>query len=173
MDFFDILYSRKTVRSYTGEPIADAHLKEILKAGYAAPIGRKRYDTLHLTVITNKEFLAKWESLVYAETGRMPFYGAPMLILVSSAVDDPPFDNVNYSNAASVVQNMALAACALGVGACHVWGAVRTLNESPVLLAQLNLPEGMKPVCSVILGRTEETYEPREIPERIGTSYMR
>lgn len=173
MEFFDTLYSRKTVRSYTGEPISDAQLAEILKAGHAAPIGRKRYDTLHLTVITDKQFLAKWEDAVFAETGRKPFYGAPTLVLISSEVDDAPFDNVNYSNAASIAQNMALAACALGVGACHIWGAVRTLCEMPELLAKLNLPAGMKPVCSVVLGQTEDTYEIREVPERIATSYMR
>ncbi len=172
MEFFDTLYSRKTVRDYTGEPITDAQLAEILKAAQAAPIGRKRYETLHMTVIRNKDFLDKWEQKVFAETGRMPFYGAPTLVLISSVVDGAPLDNVNYSNAASMAQNMALAACAMGVGACHIWGAVRTLNESPELLAELTVPEGMRPVCSVIFGVTEETYEERDIPERIATVYF-
>lgn len=172
MEFFDTLYSRKTVRDYTGEPITDAQLAEILKAAQAAPIGRKRYETLHMTVIRNKDFLDKWEQKVFAETGRMPFYGAPTLVLISSVVDGAPLDNVNYSNAASMAQNMALAACAMGVGACHIWGAVRTLNESPELLAELTVPEGMRPVCSVVFGVTEETYEERDIPERIATVYF-
>ena len=40
MEYFETLYSRKTVRSYNGTPVTEAELQEILKAGYAAPIGR-------------------------------------------------------------------------------------------------------------------------------------
>ena len=175
MDFFQTLYSRRTIRSYNGEPVLPEQLQEILKAGYAAPIGRRRYDTLHLTVITDKAFLAEWERQVGLESGKEdahPFYGAPTLILISSVVDEAPYGNVNYSNAASIAQNMALAACELGVGACHIWGAVRTLNNCPRLLARLPIPCGMVPVCSVAVGQTHETYALREIPVRIETSYL-
>ena len=59
MDFFQTLYSRKTVRSYNGKPVTEAQLQELLKAAYAAPVGRRRYDTLHLTVINDADFLAE------------------------------------------------------------------------------------------------------------------
>ena len=176
MEFFQTLYSRKTVRSYSGDPITPEELSEILKAAYAAPIGRRRYDTLHLTVITNPAFLTEWERQVGMETGKEdahPFYGAPTVVLISSVVDEDPYGNVNYSNAASIAQNMALAACDLGVGACHIWGAVRTLNNCPDLLCRLPIPEGMKPVCSVALGHTDEVYTLREIPERFETAYLK
>ena len=176
MEFFQTLYSRKTVRSYSGDPITPEELSEILKAAYAAPIGRRRYDTLHLTVITNPAFLTEWERQVGMETGKEdahPFYGAPTVVLISSVVDEDPYGNVNYSNAASIAQNMALAACNLGVGACHIWGAVRTLNNCPDLLCRLPIPEGMKPVCSVALGHTDEVYTLREIPERFETVYLK
>lgn len=172
MDFFETLYSRRTIRSYNGKAVTETQLQEILKAGYAAPIGRRRYDTLHLTVITDGGFLAEWEKQVGLESGKEdahPFYGAPTVVLISSVVDADPYGNVNYSNAASIAQNMALAACALGVGACHVWGAVRTFNNCPELLARLPIPEGMIPVCSVVLGQTDESYQPREIPVRFAT----
>ena len=176
MDFFQTLYSRKTVRSYTGESITEAELSEILKAAYAAPIGRRRYDTLHLTVITNPAFLAAWEKQAGMEMGKEdahPFYGAPTVVLISSVVDGGEYSTVNYSNAAIIAQNMALAACELGVGACHIWGAVRTLNNCPALLEQLPIPAGMEPVCSVALGKTEETYSLREIPVRFETSFVK
>lgn len=175
MEFFETLYSRKTVRSYNGTPVTEAELQEILKAAYAAPIGRRRYDTLHLTVITNLAFLAEWERQVGMETGKEdahPFYGAPNLILISSVVEEDPYSNVNYSNAAIIAQNMALAACEMGVGVCHIWGAVRTLNNCPDLLAKLPVPEGMVPVCSVVVGQTDETYDLREIPARLETAYL-
>lgn len=174
MNALENLYSRKSVRSYTGEAITEAELQEILKAAYAAPVGRAQYDTLQLTVISNKEYLAKVESHMGAVVGNPnlhPFYGAPTVILVSSA---GPVGNVNYSNAAIVAHNMALAATELGVGCCHIWGAVGVMNGNAELEKELNLSEGMAPCCAIALGKTNETYEVREIPEnRIKTEYLK
>lgn len=173
MNALENLYSRKSVRSYTGEAITEAELQEILKAAYAAPVGRARYDTLHLTVISNKEYLAKMEANMAAVVGDPdlhPFYGAPTVILVSSA---GPVGNVNYSNAAIVAHNMSLAATELGVGSCHIWGAVGVMNGNAELVKELNLPDGMVPCCAIALGHTNETYEVREIPaNRIATDYL-
>lgn len=177
MNTFENLYSRKSIRSYNGEAITEAELKEILKAAYAAPVGRAMYDTLNLTVISNKELLGKWEKHMSNVTGNPdvhPFYGAPTVILVSSVVAAPPASNVNFSNAAIVVQNMALAAVELGVGACHIWGATAVLNGNTDLVKELMVPEGMVPCCAIALGKTNEKYELREIPEnRIKTEYVK
>ncbi len=171
MNTFDVLFSRHSVRSYTGEKIGEDELQKILAAAYASPVGRARYDTLHLTVITDEDYISRWETACGEE--EHPFYGAPTVILVSSEMAGvPEQDNVRYSNAAIVVQNMAIAATALGVGSCHIWGAVRTLNTSPELLFELALPEGKVPCCALIVGKTDETYEMREIRnEKISVSY--
>ena len=176
MNTFENLYSRHTVRAYNGNPITPEQETEILKAAQAAPIGRRRYDTLHITVITNADFIARWEQRVSEMNGEPdshPFYGAPTVILVSSEIMPSPSDNVNYSNAAIIVQNMALAATELGVGACHIWGAVRTLQEAPDLIAELKIPSGMIPCCAIALGQTDEAYTLRDIPERISTDFVR
>lgn len=168
MNTFDNLYSRRSIRSYTGEGMSQQELAEILKSAYAAPVGKAQYDTLHITVIENKDYLARWEAAVGEATGdpdAHPFYGAPVMILVSSVVGEPPMDNVAYSNAAILVQNMALAAVELGLGSCHIWGAVRVLNTRADLLAELKLPEGMKPCCGIILGKTDVVYTLREVAE--------
>lgn len=177
MNTFENLYSRKSIRNFNGESITEAELKEILKAAYAAPVGRAMYDTLSLTVVCNKELLGKWEKVMANAVGNPdmhPFYGAPIVILVSSVVGEAPMNNVNYSNAATVVQNMALAATELGVGACHIWGAVGVLNANAELKSELKVPEGMVPCCAIALGKTDEKYEIREIPEnRIKTEYIK
>ena len=73
-------------------------------------------------------------------------------------------ENVVYSNAAIMVHNMALAATELGVGSCYIWGAVAAASHNPEILSELKLPEGFIPCCAVCLGKTEETYELREVP---------
>lgn len=176
MNTFDNLFSRKSVRTYNGKSITDAELNQILKAAYAAPVGRALFDTLNITVISNRDFLNKWEEYCESQSGRKPFYGAPTLVLVSSLIPATDLNsvNVNFSNAAILVQNMAIAATELGVGSCHIWGAVRSLNDNAELLAELNLPEDFVPCCAIILGHTDEKYELRDIPEnKIKTNFIK
>lgn len=177
MNTLDAIYSRRSIRRFNGEGMSESELGEILKAAYAAPVGRAMYDTLSLTVIENGELLARWERAMADEIGNPnmhPFYGAPTVILVSSVIGDAAMSNVNYSNAAIVVQNMALAATELGVGACHIWGAVRTLNTADDLKAALHIPDGMTPCCAIALGHFDGDYELRTVAEdRMVTHYIR
>ena len=176
MKTMEAICSRKSVRSYTGESITQVELEQLLKAAYAAPVGMKAYDTLILTVVTNQTFMDKLNAASAAMMGRpdaVPLYGASTLIIVSSTLPGGARDNVAYSNAACIVENIALEAVEMGIGTCHIWGAIRALNANPELLKELKLPEGYVPCCAVILGHTNETYEPREIPmDRIKTDYL-
>ena len=176
MNTLDNLFSRRSIRSYNGENISEAELSLILKSAYAAPVGRALFETLNITVISNRDYLNKWEHYCEGLTGHRPFYGAPTVILVSSLIpsSDLKSVNVNFSNAAILIQNMATAATELGIGSCHIWGAVRLLNDNEELLKELNLPEGMVPCCAIILGHTNEKYELRDIPEnKIRTNYFK
>lgn len=177
MNTFENLYSRCSIRNFNGENITNRELNEILKSAYSAPVGRGRYDSLKLTIITNKEILNEWEETMSKLTnnpGMHPFYGAPTVILVSSEIPSLQVSNVNYSNAAIIVQNMALAAVELGVGACHIWGAINALLANEKLLEKLNLSKNLTPCCAIALGHTDEKYSIREIPEnRIQTEYIK
>lgn len=176
MNTFDNLFSRRSIRTYNGKNITEAELDLILKAAYASPVGRALFDTLTLTVISNREYLNRWEDYCEAESGHRPFYGAPTVILVSSLIPSAELRsaNVNFSNAAILVQNMAIAATELGIGSCHIWGAVRSLNVNEELLKELDLPEGMIPCCAITLGHTDEKYELRDIPEnKIRTEFIK
>lgn len=168
MEFIEGLFSRKSIRKFTGEMISDDDLRLIMKAANAAPVARGRYDTLHLTVISNPELLNKIDRLTGEYLGSPnahPLYCAPLLIIVSYKVNNGMVDNVNYSDAAIVAHNMALAAMSLDIGTCLIWGAIRAVNECPEILAELNLPDGFKPSCAIILGTTEDQYSLREIDD--------
>ena len=176
MTMIETICSRKSVRSYTGENITAEELEVILKAANASPIGMGQFDSLHLTVITNKELLAKIEASAAAMFGKPdmhPLYGAPALILVSSRKPAPMMENVAYSNAAIMAHNMALAATELGVGTCYIWGATAAMGRNPEVLAELKLPEGFMPCCAMCFGKTDVAYECREIPEnKIGRTVI-
>ena len=170
----DLLLKRKSVRSYTGEGISEEELNIILKAADASPVGLKQYENLHLTVITNKELLGKIEDAagtMFNKPDYKPLYNAPMLILISSK--NMPMENVMYSNAAIMSHNISLAATELNIGACYIWGATAAISKNIELLKELNLPEGFVVCCGVILGKTDEVYEIKEIPDRISKSYIK
>ncbi len=166
MNVLNIIKKRKSIRSFTGEKISETELQSILIAAQAAPVGMGAYNNITLTVIKNEELLKKIDenaAKTFNREGHM-LYGAPMLIVVSTKLAGSPMDNVAYSNAATIVENMVLEAVELGVGACHIWGTIIALAGNANLVKELNLPEGFSPVCAVALGKTIEVYEEREIP---------
>lgn len=176
MNTMETICSRKSVRSYTGENITKEELDVILKAANASPVGMGQYDSLHLTVITKKELLDKIEAsaaTMFRKPDMHPLYNAPTLILVSAKKPAPMMENVSFSNAAIMVHNMALAATELGIGSCYIWGAIAALSRNAEILNELALPEDFIPCCAISLGKTDCTYELREIPmNRISTSII-
>lgn len=70
MTMMETICCRKSIRSYTGENITAEELEVILKAANASPVGMGQFDSLHLTVITNKELLAKIEASAAAMFGK-------------------------------------------------------------------------------------------------------
>ena len=149
----DTLFKRKSVRSYTGENITEEELKIILKAADASPVGMRQYESLHLTIITNKDLLEKINAAVGIMPHRpnaKPLYDAPTMILISSRKYPDEMINVMYSNAAIMSHNISLAATELNIGSCYIWGAIRAILNSEEVLKELNLPEGFVPCCSVV-----------------------
>ena len=176
MTAMDSIFSRRSIRSYTGEAPSKEEIKQILDSCYAAPVGMGRYDSLHITVVRDRAYLCDLEAEAGKQLGKEnyhPLYGAPVLLIFSSVFPGIPTDNSSYSNCAILAENAALAAVELGLGTCHIWDAIRALNKAPALLEKLRLPEGFAPCCAVTLGKTQETYAPRSVIDgRIATSFM-
>ena len=176
MSIMNLLQQRKSVRTYTGEPVSRENLKALLDAANSAPAAMAQYDKVHITVIENPDLLDKIQKnaeAVYQQPDML--YHAPTFIVISG---QPYFGgqlgNMEYSNAAIAAHNIALAAADLNVGCCYIWGVTAALAQNPELIQALNLPEGFIPCCGIVLGQTEETYEPRDIPEgRIQVNYVK
>lgn len=127
-----------------------------------------RFESLHLTVITDKVLLEKIDkagAVMFGKPDSHPLYGVPTLILVSSEKPEPMMENVVYSNAAMMVHNMALEATELEVGSCYIWGATMAISKNDEILNALKLPENFIPCCAIGLGKTECCYELRNIPD--------
>lgn len=163
MELTTVFNVRRSIRSFTGEAVPEAAMEKIISAANASPVGRAQYDTVHLTIVKSKEMLAELEqnaAHVMDIEPRSFLYGAPELIIVSTSVTN----NVGYSNAAIIAQDMALAAVNEGIGVCHIWGCIMALAANQKLIAKLGIPQGFSPACAVALGKTAEAYTAREIP---------
>lgn len=163
MELSEALNRRRSIRSYTGQVVDPEQLEAIMTAAYEAPIGMGRYEGIHLTVVTRPSLLAAIDAAaarMFGNPDAHPLYGAPMLVVVSSDQEG----NVASANVAAVIQNMSLAAVDQGVGSCYIYGATRALAQDADLLAQLDLPEGFAPLGSIVLGKTDEKYGPRQVP---------
>ncbi|RRF91140.1 MAG: nitroreductase [Coriobacteriaceae bacterium] len=162
MELLDALNQRTSVRSYTGEPANPRQMEAILAAASEAPVGMGRYDSLHLTIVSDRKLLAAIDAAaarLFGDPSAHPLYNAPTLVVVSSNAEG----NVASANVAAVIQNMSLAAVDQGVGSCYIYGATRALAQDPKLVAALDLPDGFAPVGSIALGLTDQRYAPREL----------
>lgn len=168
METMQAIRSRKSVRSYTGEPPTPEQLGAILAAAQASPVAMGRYGDVRLTVVTDKGFIDGMDEAgarLFGKPGIHPLYGAPVLVVVSVNVGaDDGAKNVSSANAAIVAHNMTLAATDLGVGSCLIYGATAALCADLALLARLDLPEGFAPRASVVLGQTAEPLPERDAP---------
>lgn len=177
MDTLKTIFSRKSVRSYTGAPVPENVLKVILKAAYAAPVGMARYENIHITVVENQGLLAEIDSNAaefFGKPGVHPLYGAPVLIIVSTKLAGTSADHVPSADVGMIIHNMALTATDMGAGSCCIYGAIAGLNGNASLKEKLGLPEGFTAAGALAVGETAETFEEREIPaDRIATVYLK
>ena len=172
MEFSQVLFSRRSCRRYTGEPVSDEALNTVLAAANAAPVGMGAYQTIHLTVIRSRDFLDVLSKAAGAFMKREddPLYGTPMIILVSAKPGVPP--TIEFQNTGAIIENMMLQATDLGLGSVYLMGAVAALKTRPELIGQLKLPEGFVPIAAMALGRSAEAA-PRRTPEqKIATDYL-
>lgn len=170
MELAEVFAKRQSQRAYTGEKPTAAQLAAILQAAEQAPVAMGQFGSYHLTVIESPAMLADIEAAcgdVFHRHGGKLLYGAPVFVLVSAAGGN----NADFSSAAIIAHNMALQAVAEDVGYCYIWGAVAGLNQSPAVLAKLQLPAGFTPTCGIVLGQSTQPYAPRPVDQnRIGVT---
>lgn len=153
METLKAIARRKSTRDFTSEQISAASLTMILKAGCAAPVGMGRYDSLHLTVIQDKELLeaASRTGKERMGTDNDPLYHAPTLVIIS-AKPIPELPGIELANASCVAENMMLAATDAGISSVYLWGVPFALKQNTAFVERLGLPDGFQPVIAVALG---------------------
>ena len=150
-EFLDMLLTRRSVRAYKPDPVPTALLEEVLRAGTYAPTGGGRQSPV-LVAVTDKAARDEISRLNAAVMGKDtdPYYGAPVLVL---ALADPA-SSTWVEDASCALENMMLAAHALGLGSVWVHRAREIFDSEAgkALLRAWGLPETLRGVGSIALG---------------------
>ncbi|QWB99591.1 nitroreductase family protein [Mycoplasmatota bacterium] len=165
----DIL-NRRSIRAYQNKPVPEEDLKTIIKAGLYAPSAKNKQEW-HFTVITNQDVINQLSDMALEGMKRLGlnkgdddhiFYHAPVVIVLSSKIAG--FSGVNVGCA---LENIALAAKALGYGSCII-GETRYMyhrNNKIDVDKLLKIPEGYEHDISICLGYPNEK-EPEAKPRK-------
>lgn len=149
--FVQILKSRRSCRRYSSRQITDDELRTVLEAGTYAPTAHGAQDPVIVAV--QNPALRQRLSALNAQVrggGADPYYGAPTLVLVFASADN---EN-GLQDGSCVLQNMMLAAHAIGLASCWINREIQMFNlpEGRALMQELGLPEGLGGVGALALG---------------------
>lgn len=171
------IMSRKSVRSFTDQPIPAEYMETMLKAAMAAPTG-SNIQPWHFVVLTDKSQYEK----VFENNFNMRIFNSAAAVVVFCAdttVTRPPRDNPNGTpvtrpsgtwrdDLGACTENFLLAAESLGLGA--VWTAGYPYSERYASMKrELNIPDPILPYCAVAVGYPAGDEQPKDKwkPERI------
>jgi len=166
----DVIMTRTSVRAFTGEPVSDAQIETILRAGMAAPTA-VNYQPWRFIVLRDREVI---ESLYGNGWGRDMYLGAGAIIVVCGKTtwerrpfgqpDAPAETTPNpfwYEDCSAAAENILLAAHALGLGA--VWTAgYPAMDRVNGLIETLGIPGDVLPLCVIPVGVPAENPEPKD-----------
>ena len=164
----DVIASRKSVRTYTDQPVSDQQVETILRAAMAAPSGMNVQPWRFVVVRDQavKDVLAGGFNKMIAK--------APVVFVVcgETTVQRRPqgeagaepvlVENHNWTaDCAAATENLLLAAEALGLGA--VWTACYPYDDRMNPAREvLGLPENVTPYCIVPCGYPAGDDQPKD-----------
>lgn len=159
MDLFEAIRLRRSMRGFTREEVSEQEVEKLLEAARLAPSAGNIQPWEF--VVVRKAYAKR--RLAEAALDQYFIAEAPVVIVVCA---DEGRSGAGYGSrgvnlyclqdTAAAIENILLAACALGLGACWV-GAFRELEVRRIL----SVPRGVRPVAIVPVGRPAETPRAR------------
>jgi nitroreductase len=180
MDLLEAIRKRRSVREYTGEPVDDAVLRELIEAAVLAPsainqqpwtfVVIKDADRLAQISRKAKSHLLKASLSAPAHPFREMlndpdfdiFYHAPALVVIAAA--DPT--DWAVEDCALAAENLMLAAYAMDLGTCWI-GFAQNWLATPEGKAELGIPATYAPIAPIVVGhpRRPPPPVPRKNPD--------
>ncbi|MDG1051695.1 MAG: nitroreductase family protein [Planctomycetota bacterium] len=152
-DFWEVLYGRRSIRKFTQDPVDSELIQQVMHAGIWAP-SSCNYQMWDLVAVTDPEVNATLAGL------STQMANAPVNIVISYGRDFSEEAWANIQSASALIQNMSLAAHALGLGTFWITqtGGAEEVREA------VGLPYDRMVIAVLALGHPKVT--PRRGPKR-------
>ena len=155
MDVLDAIFTRRSIRKFTGEPINEDDLRTILKAGFQAPSAHG-FQPRDFVVVRDKGTIEKIAQ--FHKYGKM-LPKAGCAIIVCGDKKKQPEKGFLIEDCSASIQNILLAAHGLGLGA--VWCGLYSVTDLTEHMSKiLGLPENIIPIGMAVLGVKDGEEEP-------------
>ncbi|MCK4665141.1 nitroreductase family protein [Candidatus Dependentiae bacterium] len=164
MDIFDAIKNRRSIHHFIRDEISDEMVKTLLESAHWAPTAGN-LQPCRFIVVKKTETIEKLISTAYPGYSLNFLREASVVIIVCA--DESVYDKKSemykdrgpslfcLQDTAAAIENILLTAVALGLGACWV-GAY----YEEAVKQHLNIPEGVRPVALVPIGRTRSKSKP-------------
>jgi nitroreductase len=140
----ETIFSRKSVRNYTDQPVSVEDLMMLVKAGMAAPTGMNRQPW--------EFFIIQDKALMASLADKIPY--ARMLKEAQAAIvviGNPEKSIYWYLDCSAAAQNILLAAESIGLGA--VWTAGYPFEDRMEIISKaVGIPKPFLPLCLIPIG---------------------
>ena len=164
----DIIRERRSIRAYKPDKVPDELIDKIVEAGLYAPSGMNRQPVI-IIAITDKVMRDRLSRLNASIMGsdKDPFYGAPAVLVVLARKDAMTY----IYDGALAMENMMLAATALGLGSCWIHRAKEEFesSEGKEILKSLGIEGDYEGIGNCIVGYVDE--EPKASERRSNRVY--
>lgn len=175
MNFDEIVFSRRSIRSFTSQPVGEEQVRKLIAYGHAAPSGGNLKEWRFI-VVRSEEGKRKLAQATYrgnSETADPQSWivTAPVLIAVAADLNcamrrygRKGLNELVYLDCSAAVENMLLGAVYLGLSSCYISG----FREHEMSEA-LGLSETMQAIALLPVGypAVQGQARPSEPPEAV------
>ncbi|MHB8894757.1 MAG: nitroreductase family protein [Candidatus Geothermincolia bacterium] len=149
MDAMEAITTRRSVREFTGEPVAGEELDRLIEAARWAPSGLNNQPWRFMKIqerslVVEMSNLTKYRGVVAASAA---------LIAVFLDSQDMYDRTKDLLATGAAIENMLLAAHAMGLGACWMGEILARRDDVEALL---EVPDDLELVAVIALGRPSE-----------------
>jgi nitroreductase len=149
----NIIFSRRSIRAYSGEPVSEADIRSLLEAGMAAPSASNR-KPWHFVVVTDRSTL---KALADAHPFGKMLAGAAAAIAVCG---DPAVSDWWVQDCTAATENVLVAVAGLGLGG--VWLGCHGRSEREQAVREvLGIPQRIGVLSLLSIGHPGEEKEAR------------
>lgn len=150
-EVLECIRTRRSIRRYKTEQIKDEELNKVLEAGTWAPTS-KGLQLPYIVAVQKPELidrLVKMNAEIMGVTSN-PYYNAPTIVLVFAPIEY----GKGLQDGSCVLENMMLAAHAIGLGSCWINREIEMFEteEGKQLMKEMGLPEGLMGIGALSLG---------------------